>query len=126
MYRHQFNHQRSENSQRQDKDFNSRELKLQDVFLNYCRRERVQVSVLLLDHNVKQGQLVGFDGHSLILEISGRQHLIYKSAVVAIDPQEQFNYIFNDAYRADELKTYADLNLPVYADPERDLAAEFS
>lgn len=92
-----------ENNAREGKD-----MKLQDVFLNYCRREKVEVSVQLLDRTSRQGQIVGFDHASIILEDEGRQFLVYKSAIVAINPKQVVNYIFNDAYRADWSKGHAE------------------
>lgn len=79
----------------------SREMKLQDVFLNHCRREKIMVKVQLLDQSCKRGLIIGFDSQSIILDEEGRQHLIYKSAIVAVNPQQQVNYIFNEAYRND-------------------------
>ncbi len=99
---------------RPEKDNGNRELKLQDVYLNYCRRERVQVSILLLNRSIKQGQIIGFDNHSIILATDSCQHLIYKSAIVAIDPQGQFDYIFNDTGRLDDMRNYAD-SIPEFA-----------
>ncbi len=89
---------------RHDKDHGSRDMKLQDVFLNHCRREKIDVSIQLMDNSVKNGQIIGFDALSIILETNARQHLIYKSAVVAVNPKMQVNYIFNESYRQDGLK----------------------
>jgi host factor-I protein len=82
----------------------ARDMKLQDVFLNHCRREKIQVTIQLIDQIVKEGQIIGFDSQSIILDEKGRQHLLYKSAIVAVNPQQQVNYIFNEAYRNDVLK----------------------
>jgi len=96
------------NSNRTDKEHNNRDMKLQDVFLNHCRREKITVSIQLLDQSVKSGQIIGFDNQSIILEEEGRQHLIYKTAIVAVNPQKQVNYIFNEAYRNEMLKGYSE------------------
>ncbi|NLC83677.1 MAG: hypothetical protein GX749_01170 [Ruminococcaceae bacterium] len=79
----------------------SRGMKLQDVFLNYCRREKVEVTIQLLDRTSRNGQIVGFDYTSIILEAEGRQYLLYKTAIVAVNPKQAVNYIFNDNYRGD-------------------------
>ena len=84
----------------------NKDMKLQDVFLNYCRRERIHVSVQLLDNSSKQGQIVGFDLTSIILEDDGRQNLLYKSAIVAVNPKQAVNYIFNDAHKPDWSRGY--------------------
>ena len=93
---------------RTDRDHSGRDMKLQDVFLNHCRREKINVSVQLLDRSIKSGYIIGFDALSIILEEEGRQHLIYKSAIVAVNPQQQVNYIFNESYRNDLLKGYSE------------------
>ncbi len=79
----------------------NRGMKLQDVFLNYCRREKIEVTIQLLDRTSRNGQIVGFDYSSIILEAEGRQYLLYKSAIVAVNPKQAVNYIFNDNYRGD-------------------------
>jgi host factor-I protein len=93
---------------RYEKVHGNRDMKLQDVFLNHCRREKVAITMQLLDQSVKQGQIIGFDSQSIILEEEGRQHLIYKTAIVAINPKQQVNYIFNESYRNDPLKGYTE------------------
>jgi host factor-I protein len=93
---------------RQEREHGCRDMKLQDVFLNHCRREKITVTMQLLDQSIKQGQIIGFDSQSIILEEEGQQHLIYKSAVVAINPQQQVNYIFNESYRNEMSKGYTE------------------
>ena len=93
---------------RSEREHNGRDMKLQDVFLNHCRREKIQVAVQLMDQSIKSGYIIGFDSQSIILEEEGRQHLIYKSAIVAVNPQQQVNYIFNESYRNEMLKGYSE------------------
>ncbi|MCD8498964.1 MAG: RNA chaperone Hfq [Clostridiales bacterium] len=78
------------------------ELKLQDAFLNQCRRERVPVAIHFVDQSIKYGQIIGFDHHSIILRTNGHQRLVFKSAICMIDPQEDFSYIFNDPQRGED------------------------
>lgn len=94
-------------------------LKFQEVFLNHCRREAIEVSIQLLDQSIQTGQIVGFDNESIILERNKTQHLLYKNAIVAVNPRSEVNCIFNDAYRND---AYRNVNL--HADPE--YTADFS
>lgn len=91
---------------RHDRDHGIRDMKLQDVFLNHCRREKIKVTIQLMDDSAKYGFIIGFDTVSVILEEDGRQYLIYKSAIVAVNPQQQVNYIFNESYRNDLSKGY--------------------
>lgn len=87
------------NGNARNRDHAARDMKLQDVFLNHCRRERIIVIVQLLDNTMKKGQIIGFDNQSIILAEDSRQHLVYKSATVAINPLTEVNYIFNEAHR---------------------------
>jgi host factor-I protein len=95
-------------SGKSDREHSNRDMKLQDVFLNHCRREKIQVTIQLMDQSFKSGQIIGFDSQSIILEEEGRQHLIYKSAIVAVNPQQIVNYIFNESYRNELLKGYSE------------------
>ncbi len=74
----------------------NREIKLQDVFLNYCRREHIIVEIQTLDNSVQRGRIIGFDSHAIILEENNKQHLVYKSAAVAVNPLSAVNHIFCD------------------------------
>jgi host factor-I protein len=94
--------QNASSNPRSNNERNSHDLKLQDVFLNYCRREKVQVALHFLDQSVRHGQIIGFDSQTIILDTNGRQRLIYKTAISSIDPQDQFDYIFNEANRTEE------------------------
>lgn len=80
----------------------SQDLKLQDVFLNYCRREKIAISMRLVDQSKKNGLIIGFDSQTVILDTDGHQSLNYKTAIISIDPVEPFDYIFNDAHRFDD------------------------
>ncbi len=95
-------HQNQSSNTKTNSERNSHDLKLQDVFLNYCRREKVQVALHFLDQSVRHGQIIGFDSQTIILDTNGRQRLIYKSAISSIDPQDQFDYIFNEANRPED------------------------
>lgn len=83
-----------------------RDMKIQDAFLNHCRREKITVMIQLVDQSRKNGQIIGFDNQSIILDDNGSQHLIYKSAIIAINPHEAVNYIFNDAFKGNGSKAY--------------------
>lgn len=74
----------------------NREIRLQDVFLNYCRREQIMVEIHTLDNAVQTGRIIGFDSHAIILEENNRQHLVYKSAAVAVNPLSAVRHIFCD------------------------------
>tara|TARA_B100000674_G_C37362374_1_gene699181 strand:- start:14 stop:265 length:252 start_codon:yes stop_codon:yes gene_type:complete len=70
---------------------------LQDIFLNNARRQRISVTVFLLNGVKLQGFITWFDNYSILLKRDGHIQLIYKHAVstimpaTAIDLQEQLS-----------------------------------
>ena len=59
---------------------------LQDVFLNNARRQRISVTVFLLNGVKLQGFITWFDNYSILLRRDGHIQLIYKHAVSTIMP----------------------------------------
>ncbi len=66
---------------------------IQDVFLNYVRRERLTVTVRMMDGTEMEGRIKNFDRFSLVLDHGGADHLIFKHAIAAIrTPKPVSNY----------------------------------
>ncbi len=66
---------------------------IQDVFLNYVRREKLAVSIRMMDGNELEGRIKNFDRFALILDQGGTDHLIFKHAIAAIKtPKAVSNY----------------------------------
>ena len=63
-------------------------LNLQDVFLNQARKERIPVTIFLVNGFQFRGMVKGFDNYTVILECDGKQELIYKHAISTIVPQK--------------------------------------
>jgi host factor-I protein len=61
-----------------------REPNIQDVFLNHVRREKVTVTVRMMDGAELQGRIKNFDRFSLVLDHAGADHMIFKHAIAAI------------------------------------------
>ncbi|HLR34407.1 MAG TPA: RNA chaperone Hfq [Tissierellales bacterium] len=61
-------------------------MNLQDVFLNRARKERVGITVFLVNGYQLKGIVKGFDNYTLILDSEGKQQLIYKHAISTIVP----------------------------------------
>ena len=59
---------------------------LQDAFLNQARRERLTVTMFLMNGFQLHGVVRGFDGFTVVLDSVGRQQLIYKHAISTIVP----------------------------------------
>ena len=64
---------------------------LQDLFLNQARRDRLQVTMFLMNGFQMRGIVRGFDGFTVVLESEGRQQLIYKHAISTIVPPRPLN-----------------------------------
>lgn len=57
---------------------------IQDVFLNGVRRDRLVVTVQLLDGRCFEGRIKNFDKFSVIVEVAGADHLIFKHAIAML------------------------------------------
>jgi host factor-I protein len=66
---------------------------IQDVFLNYARREKLPVTIHLLDGREFDARIKNFDRFALIVEHGGMDHLIFKHAIATIrTPRSVPNY----------------------------------
>lgn len=59
---------------------------LQDLFLTRARRDRVPVTLFLMNGFQLRGILTGFDAFVVVLDSEGRQQVIYKHAISTIAP----------------------------------------
>ena len=57
---------------------------LQDSFLNQLRRDKVNVTMFLMNGFQMHGTVRGFDGFTVVLESEGKQQLIYKHAISTV------------------------------------------
>ena len=64
---------------------------LQDAFLNLARKERVTVTMFLMNGFQLHGVVKGFDGFTVILDTEGKQQLIYKHAISTVVPPKPFD-----------------------------------
>ena len=66
---------------------------IQDVFLNYVRREKLTVTVRMMDGKEIEGRIKNFDRFALVLDHGGTDHMIFKHAIAAIKtPKAVSNY----------------------------------
>lgn len=61
-------------------------LNLQDVFLNQVRKEKIPVTIFLINGYQFKGNVKGFDNFTVILESADKQDLVYKHAISTIVP----------------------------------------
>jgi host factor-I protein len=57
---------------------------IQDVFLNYARREKLIVVIQLLDGQSVEGRIKNFDRFALVVDHAGVDHLVFKHAIATI------------------------------------------
>ena len=66
---------------------------IQDVFLNFARREKLPVHIRLMDGTEMEGRVKNFDRFAVIVEHSGADHMIFKHAIASIrSPRPISNY----------------------------------
>jgi len=59
---------------------------LQDTILNQARKENILCTVFLVNGYRIKGNIRSFDNFTLLLEVDGKQNLIYKHAISTIIP----------------------------------------
>lgn len=59
---------------------------LQDIFLLRAKRDKVPVTMFLMNGFQMRGIITGFDAFVVILDSDGRQQVIYKHAISTIAP----------------------------------------
>jgi host factor-I protein len=74
----------------------SAEPNIQDVFLNHVRREKLTVTVRMMDGSELEGRVKNFDRFAVVLDHAGTDHMIFKHAIAAIvTPKPIANYFSN-------------------------------
>jgi host factor-I protein len=67
---------------------------IQDVFLNHVRREKLTVTVRMMDGAEFEGRIRNFDRFAVILDHAGADHMIFKHAIAVIKtPKPISNYL---------------------------------
>jgi host factor-I protein len=62
---------------------------LQDAYLNQIRKERIPVTIHLVNGFQLKGFIKGFDNFIIVLENEGKQMMLYKHAVSTVTPARQ-------------------------------------
>lgn len=68
---------------------------VQDSFLNHARRERVNVTVYLVNGAKLTGRIRNFDRFAIILEANGVDQMLFKHAISTISGNRQFGNYMN-------------------------------
>ena len=61
---------------------------LQDTFLNYIRKQKMPVTVFLVNGVKLQGVVTWFDSFCVLLRRDGHSQLVYKHAISTIMPAQ--------------------------------------
>ena len=59
---------------------------LQDLFLLRARRDKLPVTMFLMNGFQMRGTITGFDAFVVVLDTDGKQQVIYKHAISTIVP----------------------------------------
>ena len=67
---------------------------IQDAFFNHVRREKLTVTVRMMDGTELEGRIKNFDRFAVVLDHAGADHMIFKHAIAAITtPKPVANYL---------------------------------
>ncbi len=64
---------------------------LQDVFLNHVRKERIPVTIFLVNGVKLQGVVTWFDNFCVLLKRDSQSQLVYKHAISTVMPAQNIN-----------------------------------
>ncbi|MEX0808135.1 MAG: RNA chaperone Hfq [Dongiaceae bacterium] len=74
---------------------------VQDVFLNYIRKNKTPVTIFLVNGVKLQGVITWFDNFSVLLRRDAHSQLVYKHAISTIMPAAPVQ-LFESAREGDE------------------------
>jgi host factor-I protein len=75
---------------------NKQQSNLQDIFLNNARRNKLQLTIHLMNGFQLKGFVKGFDNFTVILECENKQMLIYKHSISTITPIKPILFAENE------------------------------
>lgn len=81
---------------------------LQDAFLNHVRRNKVPVTVFLVNGVKLQGIITWFDSYTILLRRGTSTQLVFKHAVSTIMPNEPISLYERDTPNVDQADEAAD------------------
>ena len=80
----------SEDNLYQDNTKN-KNINLQDLFLNIARKEKITITIFLMNGFQLRGTVKGFDSYVILFESEGKISMVYKHAVSTIQPLKPIN-----------------------------------
>jgi len=61
-------------------------INIQDSFLSLARKDRLPLTVFLMNGFQMRGHVTGYDSFTVVLDCEGKQELVYKHAISTIIP----------------------------------------
>lgn len=74
---------------------------LQDAMLNTIRKNKLDVTVFLVNGFQYKGQVKGYDNFVVILEVNGSQKMVYKHAISTIEFSRPITINMKEAMEAE-------------------------
>lgn len=65
---------------------------LQDIFLNIARKEKVEITIYLMNGVPIKGNVLSFDTFTILMNVDKKQNLIYKHAISTLAPMRPIPY----------------------------------
>ncbi len=65
---------------------NKGQFNLQDAYLNQVRKDKILVTIYLVNGFQIRGMVKGFDNFTVVVELDGKQQLVYKHAISTVAP----------------------------------------
>ena len=62
------------------------QINLQDVFLNRVRKDKIVITIFLVNGFQIRGTVLGFDSYTVVVDSEGKQEVVYKHAISTIAP----------------------------------------
>jgi host factor-I protein len=66
-------------------------INLQDFFMNQVRKDNIMVTLYLVNGFQIKGMVKGFDNFTVVLDVEGKQQMVYKHAISTIMPNRSIN-----------------------------------
>ena len=66
----------------------SKNINLQDLFLNVARKEKIVITIFLMNGFQLKGTVKGFDTYVVLFESEGKTSMVYKHAISTIQPSK--------------------------------------
>ena len=64
---------------------------MQDGFLNQVRKDNIPLTIFLMNGFQIKGLVKGFDNFTVMLDVEGKQQMIYKHAISTLVPSKPVN-----------------------------------